>query len=329
VASSCSAIIVGSAQLLPEERQHGDAARGGPLRAIDPACIEYAVHPRLRRKIDRFSQIALLATSRLERHFADVAKDRVGVFLGNDLAGWNYVHDQLVQLIETADPMAINPYVATAWFPAAAQGEITIAHGILGQSKTFSAGFLSGGLALEYAARMIASNTLDMALAGGVEAPDAPAILLGLIAEQRISLAHPAAEAAGLIALSRPRQTAAARMTISGLRRSAEAALRDIADEFASATTLRYQPPSVDPNNKRWTEILSGIETTLRSQFGARLDASPPPWNGSDVGSASFPLAVIEATRTAATGVPGLVLGSDFDGLYLASAILPAMPGAQ
>jgi hypothetical protein len=329
MASPYSVTIAGCALVLPEHQRAANTGNDWPVRTVDRACIEKAIHPRLRKKIDRFSQIALLATAQLERHFADVDKRRVGVFLGNDLAGWNYVHDQLVRMIETRDPMAINPYVATAWFPAAAQGEITIAHGILGQSKTFSAGFLSGGLALEYAARMVAGNMLDVGLAGGVEAPDAPAILLGLAKGKRISSAHPAAEAAGLIALCRPTQSGAARMIISGLRRCAEAALGDIAGQFEGATTLRYQPPSVDPGNQSWNEILCGIENILRNHFGARLDLSLPPWNGTDVGSASFPLAVIEASRLAAAGDPALVLGTDFDSLYLASAILPATQGAH
>jgi len=329
MASPCSVTIAGGAQVLPGYRPAADGDDARPALTVDIASIEKAVHPRLRKKIDRFSQIALLAAGQLERHFAGVDKRRVGVFLGNDLAGWSYVHDQLLQMIETRDPMTINPYVATAWFPAAAQGEITIAHGIVGQSKTFSAGFLSGGLALEYAARMVAGNVLDVALAGGVEAPDAPAVLLSLAAGRRISSVHPAAEAAGLIALCRPTHSGAARMTISGVRRCAQAALDDIAEQFAGATTLRYQPPSVDPGNRSWREILGSVESILRSRFGSRLELGLPPWNGVDVGSASFPLAVVEASRSAMAGVPALVLGSNFDGLYLAGAVLPATQGAH
>ena len=36
-----------------------------------------------------------------------------------------------------------------------------------------------------------------------------------------------------------------------------------------------------------------------------------------------FPLAVIDGSKSAANGIPALVIGSDFDGLYLASAISP------
>lgn len=329
MASPCLVTIAGAAQVLPAYRPAADCVGAWLARTVDLASIEKTVHSRLRKKIDRFSQIALLAASQLERHFAEVDKRRVGVFVGNDLAGWSYVHDQLLQMIETRDPMTINPYVATAWFPAAAQGEITIAHGILGQSKTFSAGFLSGGLALEHAARMVAGNVLDVALAGGVEAPDAPAVLLGLAAGRRISSVHPAGEAAGLIAMCRPTRSGAATMSMSGVRRCAETALDDIAEQFAGVTTLRYQSPSVDPGNRAWREILDSVESILRGRFGSRIELGLASWNGVDVGSASFPLAVIEASRAAAMGIPALVLGSDFDGLYLAGAVLPATQGAH
>lgn len=329
MASSCTVTIAASSMMLPTSPRPRSDGGAAAIWRCDDTCIETEVHPRLRRKIDRFSQLALVTTAQLKDCFADADKRRVGVFIGNDFAGWNHVHDQLVQLIETRDPMAIDPYVATAWFPAAAQGEISIAHGILGQSKTFAGGFLSGGLALEYAARMVAGKTLDIALAGGIEAPDAPAVLLGLTAGRRISAAHVAAEAAALIALCPDMRTGRARMVMSSLRRRAEAALGDVAECFAGTAALRYHSPSVAPENRPWNEALLAIETKLRAEFGARIEIVPPPWNGADVGSASFPLAVLEGARAAEQGVPSLVFGSDFDGLFLASAILPGAEGAR
>src|SRR5262249_12572873 len=109
--SPCSVTIAGGAQVLPRRRSAADGSAVGPALTVDLASIEQAINSRLRKKIDRFSQIALLAAGQLESHFADADKRRVGVFLGNDLAGWTYVHDQLLRMIETGDPMTINPYV--------------------------------------------------------------------------------------------------------------------------------------------------------------------------------------------------------------------------
>ncbi len=319
--SSCAVTIAGSASVL------ADAAGDGIVRTVDGARIEGAVRPRLRKKIDRFTQIALMATDRLKPHFDGVARDRVGIFLGNDLAGWNYVHAQLERLIESRDPLSIDPYVATAWFPAAAQGEITIAHGLLGHSKTFSAGYLSGGVALEYAARRVADGSLAVALAGGVEAPNAPAILDALTAEGRIDAGHPAGEAAGMLTLRSRDQLGIARMTISSPRRRLEIAVDDVVDALGNAETVYCLMPSVAPENHRWSRAVSDIESVLTARFGSRLTRAAAPQRDMDVGSASFPLAAIAASEMAAKGQAVLVAGADFDGLFLASAVTPMHAG--
>jgi hypothetical protein len=327
--ASSSVTITASAAVLAESEPSDPAVYSPLVRTVDSKCIEAAVAPRSRKKIDRFSQVSLVAVQQLQPQFADVERDHVGVYIGNDFAGWNYVYAQTVQMIETRDPMKIDPYVATAWFPAAAQGEITIAHGILGESKTFSAGFLSGGLALEYAARKVEEKSLDVAIAGGVEAPDAPVILQSLAIEKRISAEHPAGEAAGLLALCSSERNGLARMTISCLRRSLDAALDDVAQEFEGAGKISCHLPSVNPCNWDWNQTLSDTETLLRARFETRLEKSVPTWSGMDVGSASFPLSVIEAIPSAAEGVPSLVVGTDFSGLYLAAAIMPMAKGAR
>ncbi|WP_167434547.1 beta-ketoacyl synthase N-terminal-like domain-containing protein [Mesorhizobium helmanticense] len=315
-------IIAAASTILPELFSGGGS--GEPLvRTVDRGRIDGVLPTRHSKKIDRFSQLVLLAAAQLKPIFAQADKSRVGVFIGNDLAGWNYAHQQLERMIKTRDPGQIDPYVATAWFPAAAQGEITIANGILGQSKTFSAGCLSGGLALEYAAHMVAGGTLDFALAGGVEAPNAPPVLEALAVQNRISVAHPAAEAAGLVALSRSKTAGLAEVTISHPRRSAERALDDIINQFRGAMRIKYQPPSVDKANRAWMEALAATEMLLRYRFGSRLELEAQPGDGMDVGSASFPIQVIEAARSSAEGTSSLVLGCDFEGLHLACAILP------
>ncbi|HEX8000727.1 MAG TPA: beta-ketoacyl synthase N-terminal-like domain-containing protein [Pyrinomonadaceae bacterium] len=326
--SSCSVIIAASASAVAESQPSDANACRLLVRTVDRKLIEEVIPPRLRKKIDRFSQVSLLAIRELQSQFSDVEKNRVGVFIGNDFAGWNYVYQQTVQMIETRDPMQIDPYVATAWFPAAAQGEITIAHGILGESKTFSAGYLGGGLALEYAARMVEAHALDVAIAGGVEAPDAPVVLQAMAIEQRISAEHPAAEAVGLLALSSSEKDGLARMTISRPRRSAEAALNDVAEKLEGATKIRYHSASVCPHKQDWNQTLSQTETLLRARFGVRLETSVPAWSGMDVGSADFSLSVVEATRSAADGIHALVLGTDFEGLHMAAAITPIAGGA-
>jgi hypothetical protein len=307
------------ADCLPSE----GTALGALVRTVNMFRIEQAIRPRLRKKMDRFSQIALMAADQLQPQFENVAKTRVGVFLGNDFGGWNYVYEQTKRMIETRDSTAIDPYVATAWFPAAAQGEITIAHGILGQSKTFSSGFLSGGLAVEYAARMVAENSIEVALAGGVEAPNAPVVLRALEMEKRISNEHPAAEASGFLALCSSEKSGIARMSISRPRRCPAAALDDVEMQFDKTTRIRYHPPSIHRGNPEWNRRLSTIASLLRDRLGSRVEKSVPSYHSMDVGSASFPLSIIDASKSASEGIGALVLSTNFEGLYLAGAVTP------
>ena len=62
----------------------------------------------------------------------------------------------------------MSPYVATAWFPAAVQGQISLAHGIRGHSKTFSHD-VGGMTALGQAMRAIADGRVDAAVCGATE----------------------------------------------------------------------------------------------------------------------------------------------------------------
>src|SRR5439155_27338720 len=68
-------------------------------------------------------------------------------------------------------PSLVNPWQATAWFPTAAQGFVSIRHGIRGMSKSFACDRASGGCALFFALRAIRWGHAEVMLAGGAEAP--------------------------------------------------------------------------------------------------------------------------------------------------------------
>jgi hypothetical protein len=117
-------------------------------------------------------------------------------------------------------------------------------------------------------------------------------------------------------------------MTISRPRRSPEAALNDIAEKFeGTAERLRCYSPAVNPDNPNWNQTLSIIETLLKNRVGERFEKAGNQSINMDLGSASFPLSVIEASKSAVEGIPSLVVGTDFDGLYIAAAIMPISEG--
>jgi 3-oxoacyl-(acyl-carrier-protein) synthase len=137
--------------------------------------------PRLLKKIDVFSHMALIASElALQDAGIDIKNEDpnlVGIFLGNALGGWLYAETELRDLyIEGRE--GVSPYMASAWFPAAPQGQVSIYYGIKGFSKTVVADRASSLMAIGYARKVLAKNKLDMILAGGMEAPVTPYALL-------------------------------------------------------------------------------------------------------------------------------------------------------
>jgi 3-oxoacyl-[acyl-carrier-protein] synthase II len=68
--------------------------------------------------------------------------------------------------------------MASAWFPAAPQGQVSIYYGIKGFSKTVVADRASSSMAIGYARKTLSKNKLNMIFAGGMEAPVTPYALL-------------------------------------------------------------------------------------------------------------------------------------------------------
>jgi len=139
------------------------------------------VSERLLKKIDAFSHMALIASEMaLQDAGIDIKNEDpnlVGIFLGNAIGGWLYAETELRDLyIEGRE--GVSPYMASAWFPAAPQGQVSIYYGIKGFSKTVVADRASSLMALGYARKVLSKNKLNMILAGGMEAPVTPYALL-------------------------------------------------------------------------------------------------------------------------------------------------------
>jgi len=139
------------------------------------------ISERLLKKIDAFSHMALVAAElALQDAGIDIKNEDpnlVGIFLGNAIGGWLYAETELRDLyLEGRE--GVSPYMASAWFPAAPQGQVSIYYGIKGFSKTVVSDRASSLMALGYARKVLAKNKLNMILAGGMEAPVTPYALL-------------------------------------------------------------------------------------------------------------------------------------------------------
>jgi len=154
------------------------------------------ISERLLKKIDAFSHMALIASEMaIQDAGIDIKNEDpnlVGIFLGNAIGGWLYAETELRDLyIEGRE--GVSPYMASAWFPAAPQGQVSIYYGIKGFSKTVVADRASSLMALGYATKVLNKNKLNMILAGGMEAPVTPYALLCCNTYGGLSLdnAHP------------------------------------------------------------------------------------------------------------------------------------------
>ncbi len=139
------------------------------------------VSSRLLKKIDVFSHMALVASElSLKDAKIDITQenlDRVGIFTGNAIGGWLYAETELRDMyIEGRE--GVSPFMASAWFPAAPQGQISIRYGIKGMSKTVVSDRASSLMAIAYGAKTLIREKDDFILAGGMEAPVTPYALL-------------------------------------------------------------------------------------------------------------------------------------------------------
>lgn len=138
------------------------------------------------RKIDRFSVFGMIAVQQalqnagllLDNHKPvwseqEDGGDRVGITVGNNLGGWEFAERELLNLWQKG-PREVSPYMATAWFPAAVQGNVSIQFGIKGVGRTFLSDRASSAHALIHAADCLTRGKADIMIAGGTEAPFSP-----------------------------------------------------------------------------------------------------------------------------------------------------------
>lgn len=198
----------------------------------------------LRRRIDRFSAVAYLAIADvlgvLPAHQRP-ARDRIGLFLANTRAGWSYGEPELRTLVERGVD-AMHAYQATAWFPAAAQGEASIGLDLRGCSKT-AAGRESGfAEALWLARDALERDAVEVAVVGAVESLASDFVLRDWAPDEPLPSDGPAEGA-----------------VVFAIRRRMPAGSRAI----ASLRDLRFSPPDAARPETDWVPTLSAAARLL------------------------------------------------------------------
>ena len=122
------------------------------------------------QKEDPFSAMASqLLEGMLQNLFCERGQDtRVAIAFANCFGGWTFGEAQLRRIIEDG-PSRVSPFQSVAWFPAAAQGRVTIKYQLRVPALTFSTESLAFYDALAACQFWLARDVCDIALAGAAE----------------------------------------------------------------------------------------------------------------------------------------------------------------
>ena len=133
--------------------------------------------PKRARRLDRFSQLALVAAqmalSDASLDPTDAARSGAGAYVGSALGGVAFAEEQHYAYI-TGGPHKVSPMLALSVFGGAASSNITIEMDLTGPSIANGNSCAAGMIAIGEAARLIADGRVPVMLAGGAEAPLAP-----------------------------------------------------------------------------------------------------------------------------------------------------------
>jgi 3-oxoacyl-[acyl-carrier-protein] synthase II len=144
------------------------------VRDFDPTAF---MTPKRARRLDRFVQLALASADLAIRDAALDVKTldpgRTAVQVGSAMGGIANAELQLRRFLENG-ARAIDPRIATTTFAGAASCHVAIEYGLTGPNTTNAMSCAAGTIALGEAARLIRGGEVDVAVAGGVDAPLAP-----------------------------------------------------------------------------------------------------------------------------------------------------------
>ena len=133
--------------------------------------------PRRARRLDRFSQLAVVSARMATEHacWTRMPRDpgRTGVWIGSALGGVAFGEEQHAAYVRRG-VRGVSPTLATAVFGGAAASNVAIDQQLRGPAVGNANSCASGAMAIGQAAHAIRHGLVDAAIAGGAEAPLAP-----------------------------------------------------------------------------------------------------------------------------------------------------------
>ncbi len=148
-----------------------------PIAAAAPFDASAHFESRKIRMLDRVSQFALVAARQAMAQaglslLGDTGRDhhREGVFVGTGMGGTHTIDDGY-QTLYGEDSDRIKPFTVLMGMYNAPAAWIGMEHGLLGPNLTYTTACSSSAVAIGEAWLRVASGSLDMAVAGGADAP--------------------------------------------------------------------------------------------------------------------------------------------------------------
>ena len=161
----------------------------GEIPNFDPTLY---VDRKQARRLDRFAQFAVASTAqaleqaKLSLDDSNVDATRVASVIGSGIGGIITLSEQWGVLNEKG-PSRVNPFLVPMMLGDMASGQVSILFGAKGPNYCTVTACSSGADAIGIAAKMISTGEVDIAIAGGTEAPICPIAVSGFNACMALS----------------------------------------------------------------------------------------------------------------------------------------------
>ena len=143
---------------------------------------EIALGRREARRMDRYTQLAVVATTEAVRRSGltidDSNRDRIGVLIGTGIGGLETLLRETQKLLERG-PRWVSPFLVPMMLPDTASGQVAILLGVRGPNMAVVTACATGANSIGEASEMIRRGAADVMLAGGAEAAVVPVAIAG------------------------------------------------------------------------------------------------------------------------------------------------------
>ena len=192
VKSTWKALLKGKSGIAPIgsfDAEGFETTIAGEQPGFDPAAY---VDRKQARRLDRFAQMAVAATSQameqagLRLDDGSVDATRVGSVIGSGIGGILTLSEQW-GVLRDKGPDRVSPFLVPMMLADMAPGQVSIIYGAKGPNYCVVTACSSGADSIGIAWDMIRRGDIDVALAGGTEAPICPIAVAGFNACKALS----------------------------------------------------------------------------------------------------------------------------------------------